>query len=97
MCSMGVQQYFSTTKVPLRDEKDKIWGLLGFSHNITGLKKVEGDLRKKDQLLQAVSEATHQLIGNKNLEEAIGEGVYLLGVKMQVDIISVYQNIACRR
>jgi len=89
----GLQQYFSTTKVPLRDEKDRIWGLLGFSHNITGLKKVEGDLRKKDQLLQAVSEATHQLIGNKNLEEAIGEGVYLLGVKMQVDIISVYKTL----
>jgi PAS domain S-box-containing protein len=89
----GLQQHFSTTKVPLRDEKDRIWGLLGFSHNITGMKKVEGDLRKKDQLLQAVSEATHQLIGNKNLEEAIGEGVYLLGVKMQVDIIGVYKTL----
>ncbi|MEO5591712.1 MAG: PAS domain S-box protein [Chitinophagaceae bacterium] len=89
----GVQHYFSTTKVPLYDEKGKIWGLLGFSHNITGLKQVEGDLRKKDQLLQAVSEATHQLISNKNLEEALGEGLFLLGVKMQVDIISVYKNL----
>jgi PAS domain S-box-containing protein len=89
----GLLQYFSTTKVPLYDEKEKIWGLLGFSHNITELKQVEGNLRKKDQLLQAVSEATHQLIGNKNLEEAIAEGVYLLGVKMQVDIISVYKNL----
>ncbi|MEP7279017.1 MAG: PAS domain S-box protein [Bacteroidota bacterium] len=89
----GFLQYFSTTKVPLYDEKEKVWGLLGFSHNITELKRVEGNLRKKDQLLQAVSEATHQLIGNKNLEEAIGEGVYLLGVKMQVDIISVYKNL----
>ncbi len=88
----GALQYFSTTKVPLYDEKGKVWGLLGFSHNITELKQVEGNLRKKDQLLQAVSEATHQLIGNKNIEEAIREGVYLLGVKMQVDIISVYRN-----
>ena len=89
----GEHHYFSTTKVPLLDEKGKIWGLLGFSHNITGLKQVEGDLRKKDQLLQAVSEATHQLIGNKDLEEAIGEGVFLLGIKMQVDVISVYKNV----
>jgi len=88
----GKQHYFSTTKVPLFDEKGKIWGLLGFSHNITGLKQVEGNLRKKDQLLQAISEATHQLIGNKNIEEAIGEGVFLLGVKMQVDI-SVYKEL----
>lgn len=89
----GQQHYFSTTKVPLLDEKGKVWGLLGFSHNITGLKQVEGNLRKKDQLLQAVSEATHQLIGNKNIEEAIGEGLFLLGVKMQIDI-SVYKDIA---
>ena len=85
--------YFSTTKVPLYDEKEKIWGLLGFSHNITELKNVEGSLRRKDQLLQAVSEATHQLIGNENMEEAISEGVFLLGVKMQVDTIAVYKNL----
>ncbi|MFT3932512.1 MAG: PAS domain S-box protein [Chitinophagaceae bacterium] len=89
----GEQHFFSTTKVPLYDEKGKTWGLLGFSHNITGLKQVEGNLRKKDQLLQAVSEATHQLIGNKNLEEAVGEGLFLLGKKMQVDTISVYKNL----
>jgi PAS domain S-box-containing protein len=89
----GAVQYFSTTKVPLYDEKEKVWGLLGFSHNITELKSIEGNLRKKDQLLQAVSEATHQLIGNKNIEEAIGEGVYLLGVKMQVDMICVYKTL----
>jgi PAS domain S-box-containing protein len=88
----GEQHYFSTTKVPLHDEKDRIWGILGFAHNITELKQVEDDLRKKDQLLQAIAEATHQLISNKNLEAAISEAIYLLGIKMQVDIISVYKN-----
>lgn len=89
----GQLHYFSTTKVPLRDEKGKTWGILGFAHDITALKQVEDDLRKKDQLLQAVSEATHQLIENENLEEALKEGIFLLGVKMQVDIISVYKNL----
>ncbi len=89
----GQLHYFSTTKVPLRDEKGKTWGILGFAHDITALKQVEDDLRRKDQLLQAVSEATHQLIENENLEEALKEGVFLLGVKMQVDIISVYKNL----
>ena len=88
----GKQHYFSTTKVPLYDEKEKIWGILGFAHDITALKQVEEDLRRKDQLLQAVAEATHQLISNKNLEAAVGEAIYLLGIKMQVDIISVYKN-----
>lgn len=86
--------YFSTTKVPLRDEQDMTWGLLGFSHNITELKTVEGNLRRKDQLLQAVSEATHQLIGNHNLEDAMNEGVFLLAAKMQVDAICVYKCAA---
>ena len=89
----GQLHYFSTTKVPLRDEKGKIWGILGFAHDITALKQVEDNLRKKDQLLQAVSEATHRLIGNENLETALQEGIFLLGVKMQVDIIAVYKNL----
>ncbi len=88
----GALHYFSTTKVPLRDERGKVWGILGFAHNITELKQVEDDLRKKDQLLQAVAEATHQLISNKDLESAIGEAIYLLGIKMQVDAVNVYKN-----
>ncbi len=82
----------STVKVPLMDAAGYVWGVLGFSHNITELKKTEDDLRKKDQLLQAVAEATHQLIINNNLEDAIGEAIQLLGIKMQVDIVNVYKN-----
>jgi PAS domain S-box-containing protein len=88
----GVPQVMSVVKVPLRDAKGYIWGVLGFGHNITELKKVEESLRKKDQLLQAVAEATHQLIINNNLEDAIGESIQLLGIKMQVDTVNVYKN-----
>ncbi len=88
----GEPHYFSIVKVPLQDEQGNTWGVLGFAHNITELKKVEEDLRRKDQLLQAVAEATHQLISNTNLEAAVGEAIYLLGVKMQVDAVNVYKN-----
>lgn len=88
----GQHQIFSTVKVPLRDADGYIWGVLGFSHNITALKKVEENLRRKDQLLQAVSEATHQLISNNNLEDAISEAAQLLGIKMNVDLVEVYRN-----
>jgi PAS domain S-box-containing protein len=87
----GVHYYFNIVKVPLKDEQGSIWGVLGFAHDITGLKKVEENLRKKDLLLQGVAEATHQLISNKNLEAAIGEAVFLLGMKMQVDMVNVYK------
>lgn len=89
----GIPQIVSVVKVPLRDAEGYVWGVLGFVHNITELKKVEESLRRKDQLLQAVAEATHQLIINNNLEDAIGESIQLLGIKMQVDTVNVYKTI----
>jgi PAS domain S-box-containing protein len=88
----GKPQVMSTVKVPLTDAEGYVWGVLGFVHNITELKKTEENLRKKDQLLQAVAEATHQLIINNSLEDAIGESIQLLGIKMNVDIVNVYKN-----
>ena len=89
----GQQQVHSVVKVPLRDANGSIWGVLGFVHNISELKKVEDSLKRKDQLLQAIAEATHQLIINNNMEDAIGESIQLLGIKMQVDTVSVYKNV----
>jgi PAS domain S-box-containing protein len=88
----GKPQVMSTVKMPLFDAEGYVWGVLGFVHNITEIKRTEESLRKKDQLLQAVAEATHQLIINNSLEEAIGEAVQLLGIKMQVDTVNVYKN-----
>ncbi len=88
----GKPQVMSTVKVPLIDAEGFVWGVLGFVHNITELKKTEESLRKKDQLLQAVAEATHQLIINNNLDDAIGEAIQLLGIKMNVNIVNVYKN-----
>ncbi|MBO9199838.1 MULTISPECIES: response regulator [Niastella] len=88
----GKLHTMSTVKVPLKDPEGNVWGVLGFVHNITPLKKVEENLRRKDQLLQAVSEATHLLISNNNLDQAIGEAIQLLGMKLQVDNLNVYKN-----
>jgi PAS domain S-box-containing protein len=88
----GQLNTMSTVKVPLKDADGNVWGVLGFVHNITPLKKIEENLRRKDQLLQAVAEATHLLISNNNLDQAIGEAIQLLGMKMQVDNLNVYKN-----
>jgi PAS domain S-box-containing protein len=90
--SNGQLNTMSTVKVPLKDADGHVWGVLGFVHNITQLKKVEESLRRKDQLLQAVAEATHLLISNNNLDQAIGEAIQLLGLKMRVDTLNVYKN-----
>lgn len=88
----GKPQVMTTVKVPLRDSDGAVWGVLGFAHNITEQKKSEERLLHKDLLLQAMSEATHQLIINNHLEEAIGEAIQLLGVKLQVNSVNVYKN-----
>jgi PAS domain S-box-containing protein len=88
----GKPQFMSVVKVPLRDGDGVPWGVLGFVHNITQRKKVEETLLRKDQLLMAVAEATHQLISNNTLEDAMGEAIQLLGIKMQVDTVNVYKN-----
>ena len=88
----GKPQFMSVVKVPLRDTDGSPWGVLGFVHNITQRKKVEETLLRKDQLLMAVAEATHQLISNNTLEDAMGEAIQLLGIKMQVDTVNVYKN-----
>jgi signal transduction histidine kinase/CheY-like chemotaxis protein len=49
------------------------------------------DLKRKDQLLQAAASATHELISNNNFEEAIGQAVRLIGLKMMVDAVNVYK------
>ncbi len=88
----GATHHFSTVKVPLKDLDGYVWGVLGFAHDITIMKRVEGHLQKKDLLLQAVSEATHQLISNNLIEDAMGEAIQLLGNKIQADIVNVYKN-----
>lgn len=88
----GQLNTMSTVKVPMKDAEGIVWGVMGFVHNITPLKKIEENLRRKDQLLQAVAEATHLLISNNNLDQAIGEAIQLLGMKMQVDALNVYKN-----
>jgi signal transduction histidine kinase/CheY-like chemotaxis protein len=57
----------------------------------TELKAISADLSKKDQLLEGVASATHELISNNGLEVAIGKSIKFLGLKMQMDAVNVYK------
>jgi signal transduction histidine kinase/DNA-binding response OmpR family regulator/methyl-accepting chemotaxis protein len=59
--------------------------------NEAELVEATADLNKKDQLLQAVAAATHELIINNDLNSAIGEAIRLMGQKLDVDGIHVYK------
>lgn len=51
---------------------------------------VTDHLYRKDQLLQAVAEATHELISNNDLNEAIGKAIRSLGKGINADGINIY-------
>jgi signal transduction histidine kinase/CheY-like chemotaxis protein/methyl-accepting chemotaxis protein len=50
------------------------------------------NLHKKDELLQAVASATHELISNNDPEAAIGEAIRSLGTRLQADLVNIYKN-----
>ncbi len=81
----GQLNTMSTVKVPLKDAEE-MYGVYWVCAQYYAAEKVEESLRRKDQLLQAVAEATHLLISNNNLDQATGEAIQLLG----------HEN-ACRR
>ncbi len=61
------------------------------SRNITERKQAEQKLKKKDQMLGALSAATQELIINHNLQKAIPASIKTLGSNTDVNSIFVYQ------
>ena len=76
---------------PIVDHNEVI-KLVCTSRNITGQRIAQDKLKKKDQLLYAVSQATHLLLSNTDLNQAIAFGIEILGTKTQVDRVYVFKN-----
>ncbi|SFR31759.1 PAS domain S-box-containing protein [Robiginitalea myxolifaciens] len=55
----GTHTHFLTSKIPLRDAEDEIYGLLGISLDITELKQKEQELR---ELIDVTSQQNRQLL-----------------------------------
>ncbi|MEW5959512.1 MAG: PAS domain-containing protein, partial [Chloroflexota bacterium] len=71
----GVKSWFLTTKIPLRDSRDQIVGLVGITRDITGRKQIEEALQKAHaELEQRVAQRTAELAeANTNLKAEISE------------------------
>ncbi len=76
---------------PILDHKEVI-KLICTSRNVTGQRVAQEKLKKKDQLLHAVAQATHGLLINTDLNEAIGAVIATLGLRTQVDRAYVFRN-----
>jgi len=83
--------WLETIIKPIVDHNEVI-KLVCTSRNITGQRIAQDKLKKKDQLLYAVSQATHLLLSNTDLNQAIAFGIEILGTKTQVDRVYVFKN-----
>jgi signal transduction histidine kinase/CheY-like chemotaxis protein len=87
---------FNVLFQPLSEEDTLGKSLIAMRDNLKTsemeLLQTTADLNRKDQLLEAVGSATHELISNNNFDDAIGKAVRILGLKMTVDAVNVYKN-----
>jgi PAS domain S-box-containing protein len=83
--------WLETIIKPIVDHNEVI-KLICTSRNITGQRIAQDRLKKKDLLLHAVSEATHLLLSNTDLNQAISSGIEILGAKTLVDRVYVFKN-----
>ena len=87
----GVYVWLESIIKPITDE-DELVKLICTSRNITDQKIAQEKLKKKDHLLQAVSQATHSLLINTELTTAIDESIQVLGSTALVSRVFLFQN-----
>jgi diguanylate cyclase (GGDEF)-like protein len=66
--------------------------IIGCWQDITARKQAEVELRRRDQLLQGVAAATHQLLVNTDENAAISQALATLGQAAAVDRVYLYEN-----
>ena len=91
LCKDGSYIWLETIIKPIVDEEELV-KLICTSRNITDRKIAQEKLKKKDQLLQAVAQATHSLLINTDLDLAIKESIQTLGSKALANRVYVFQN-----
>lgn len=87
----GIYIWLETIIKPISDE-DELVKLICTSRNITDQKIAQEKLKKKDHLLHAVAQATHSLLINTDLGQAITESIQVLGSTAMVSRVFLFQN-----
>jgi PAS domain S-box-containing protein len=64
----GQDRWLLTTKVPLRDGRGAVTGLVGISHDITGRKRVEAEWRRAKEAAEAASRAKSEFLAKMSHE-----------------------------
>ncbi|HEV3414289.1 MAG TPA: response regulator, partial [Puia sp.] len=87
----GHYVWLETIIKPIIDEEQLV-KLICTSRNITDQKIAQEKLKKKDHLLHGVAQATHFLLINTDLDQAINESIQVLGSTAMVSRVFIFQN-----
>jgi PAS domain S-box-containing protein len=87
----GHYVWLETIIKPIVDEEQLV-KLICTSRNITDQKIAQEKLKKKDHLLSGVAQATHSLLINTDLGQAITESIQALGSMALVSRVFVFRN-----
>jgi PAS domain S-box-containing protein len=74
----GKITWVSTSKVPIKDEKGKIIGMVGISRDITDKKETEAKLQRYRENLEKAKAETDNILAN------VKEGLFLLNNEMRI-------------
>jgi PAS domain S-box-containing protein len=74
----GRERFISTVKVPLKDISGQVWGVLGFVHDITDIKKAEDALRRQNEYLAASTEIARLVSSTLDLDIIFNRTVNLI-------------------
>ncbi len=85
----GNKVWLQTTKVPIRDNKGIITGLVGINHNITENKKREERIRQQVAHLRALSDIDRAITASFGIEISLGTVLTHVTEQLNVDAAAI--------
>ncbi len=88
----GRELWFEGRVAPMKGQSGENDRVIWLAYEITERRRAEAALRHRDKLLQAVSQATTELLAADSVSEGIGRALRAIGVKAGVDRVSIFEN-----
>lgn len=86
------RSWFETYKTPIFNDKCDVIGTTGFTRDISERKNLEDTLKRKDDLLIAIAQATDRLLAARDIKEALPFCLEKIGLAVNVDRTYIFQN-----
>jgi PAS domain S-box-containing protein len=87
----GEPYWISISITPMMDA-GKHMGFIAIEADITERKNVENKLKENDKLLRAINNASGELLGNSNFNNAVGKAIDVIGKAFNVNRVHIFKN-----